>query len=142
MSDSRTDVTCQLGSGRDILDSPFHFSPSLTGTCLSAFVWSSLKGPYSSRTKLLYEGKEKLCCWKHSQRPPYNKAPLPIGPLKKELGRQSWGCPADRRRALPTDAAQAIQNQRTMRVCPTDSQTAMGRTGVLQCRPQRAQAHR
>ena len=38
VSDRRTDVTCWLGDGRDIQDTPFHFSPSLIGTCLSAFI--------------------------------------------------------------------------------------------------------
>lgn len=47
-----------LGLGMaDVSRYPLTFSPSLSGTSLSAFntlfTWSSLKGPYSSRTKLL-----------------------------------------------------------------------------------------
>lgn len=71
-------------------DTPFDFLPaSLVHGHLPLFhilfVWSSLKGPYSSRTKLLYKGAGKLCCWPHSQCHPYNKAPLPISPSKEEL---------------------------------------------------------
>lgn len=64
VSDGRTDVTRRLGGGRDVLDTPFHFLPtSLLHAYLPLshmlFVWNSLKGPYSSRTKLLYEGAGK-----------------------------------------------------------------------------------